>query len=168
MLNKPSVTGVMMQYYYTCKRELWFYGNRINMNYDDENIRIGKQIQHESYRRDADRRNVLIDGTISIDIIDGEKTVYEVKKSAALEEASVMQLKYYLWYLKKFKGLEMDGVLAYPTSRDRRSVELTEEDEKKIEAAITNIHEIISRDVPPKRQEKPFCDACSFYDLCWV
>lgn len=166
-MDQP-VTGVMVQYYYTCHRELWFYGNRINMNYDDENIKIGRQIQESSYDQDTNRKNVLIDGRISIDIIQDENTIYEVKKSSALEEASVMQLKYYLWYLKRKKGVKMDGVLAFPEERERREVELTKEDEKELATAVEAIKDIIARDEPPQKERKPFCEACSFYDLCWV
>ena len=35
------VTGVMVQYYVACKRELWFFANQINMNYDNDDISIG-------------------------------------------------------------------------------------------------------------------------------
>lgn len=163
---KDSVTGVMVQYYYTCHRELWFFANRINMNYDDENIKIGRQIQRDSYDRNT--KNVMIDGTIAVDVLEDEDTVYEVKKSRALEEPSIMQLKYYLWYLKNKKGIEMDGVMAYPEERERGRVELTEEDEEEIENAVEEIREIIARETPPEREEKPFCENCSFYDLCWV
>lgn len=165
---EQPVTGVMVQYYYTCHRELWFYANRINMNYDNENIKIGRQIQENSYQQDASRKNVLIDGQISIDILRDKKTIYEVKKSSALEEASAMQLKYYLWYLKREKGIEMDGVLSFPEEREKRDIELSAEDEAELEAAVEEIRDIVARDRPPKKEEKPFCEACSFYDLCWV
>ena len=45
-MKESEVTGVMVQYYKVCKRELWFYLNQINMNYDNEDIDIGKII-HE-------------------------------------------------------------------------------------------------------------------------
>lgn len=166
MLETDPITGVMVQYYYTCKRELWFYANRINMNYDDDNIAIGRQIQRESY--DENRRNVLVDGAIAIDVVEDENTVYEVKKSSSLEEPAKMQLKYYLWYLKQNKALEMSGVLVYPEERRRKEVSLTEEDELELEQAIEEIREIIARETPPEREKKPFCENCSFYDLCWV
>ena len=163
---EERVTGVMVQYYYTCHRELWFFANRINMNYDDENIRIGRQIQRDSYDRNT--KNVMIDGTIAVDVLEDEDTVYEVKKSRSLEAASIMQLKYYLWYLKNKKDIEIDGVMAYPEERERKRIELTEEDENEIERAVEEIREIIDRETPPEREEKPFCENCSFYDLCWV
>lgn len=166
MLEADPITGVMIQYYYTCKRELWFYASRINMNYDDDNIEIGRQIQRESY--DDNRKNVLIDGAIAVDVVEDENTVYEVKKSSTLEKPAEMQLKYYLWYLKREKDLQMTGMLVYPEERKRREVELTEEDARELEVVVAEIREIIARDTPPEREEKPFCKNCSFYDLCWV
>lgn len=162
------ITGVMVQYYYTCERELWFYANRINMNYDDSNIEIGRQIQDNTYDRESNLRDVLIDNHISIDIVEDENTIYEVKKSSALEYASVMQLKYYLWYMKNKKDVEMEGVLAFPEEREKRKIELTTEDEKELQSTIEQIQQIIEMEQPPEREEKPFCEACSFYDLCWV
>lgn len=166
MLEADPITGVMVQYYYTCHRELWFYANRINMNYDDDNIQIGRQIQRESY--DENRKNVLIDGAIAIDVVEDENAIYEVKKSSTLEKPAEMQLKYYQWYLQREKGLEMTGELVYPRERKRRDVELTEGDKRELEQAIEEIRDIIARDTPPEREEKPFCESCSFYDLCWV
>ena len=76
------ITGVMVQYYVACKRELWFYLNQINMNYEDDNILIGRQIHSETYKRD--KKNILIDGVISVDFIRNENgiTIYEIKKSS--------------------------------------------------------------------------------------
>lgn len=34
--DKIYISGVMVQYFISCKRELWFYAHRINMNYNNE------------------------------------------------------------------------------------------------------------------------------------
>lgn len=47
-MELEDITGVMVQYYVTCKRELWFYCNQINMNYDNDDISIGKLIHEKS------------------------------------------------------------------------------------------------------------------------
>ncbi len=165
-VDEDHITGVMIQYYYTCERELWFFANNINMNYEDDNIRIGSQIQRESYDRDT--KNIMIDNTISIDVMKDTNTIFEVKKSSTLEKPAKMQLKYYLWYLKNKKGIEFNGVLAYPKEKKREKIKLTENDEKELEIAIKNIKEIISKDNPPNKKKKPFCENCSYYNLCWV
>jgi len=62
-----KITGVMIQYYKACDRELWYFGNQINMNYDNDFISMGKLINEESYKRE--KKNLLIDDTIAIDFI---------------------------------------------------------------------------------------------------
>ena len=66
-----------------------------------------------------------------------------------------MQLKYYLWYLKREKGLEMTGILVYPEERKRREVQLAEEDESELRVAVAEIREIIAQETPPEREKKP-------------
>ena len=157
----------MVQYYYVCHRELWFFAQRMNMNYEDNNINIGKQIQKESYSQYTSK-DVLIDNTISIDIIPSEKEIHEVKKTSIMEKPAKMQLKYYLYYLEENKELEMEGVLKYPRERKQKEVSLTEEDKKEIENTMDNINKIINKDSPPEAERKSFCENCSFYNLCWV
>lgn len=159
------VTGLMMKYYHTCHRELWFYMNDIDVDRQNEGIMHGSDIDDRSY---ADkRRRVFIDGTIAVDMIDDE-TIVEVKRSSRMEEAGIMQLKYYLWYLKTRKGIEMRGEMAYPTERKRTTVELTEENEAEIEEIVEDIERIGNRGSPPEPERKPFCDSCAYHDLCWV
>ncbi len=46
------VTGVMIYYYFVCKRKLWYFMNEINMESDNENVMLGKLLDENSYRRD--------------------------------------------------------------------------------------------------------------------
>lgn len=166
MIDKHHITGVMIQYYFTCHRELWFFGNRLNMNYEDNNIKIGRQIQKESYNRET--KDVLIDNKISIDFMKEKNTICEIKKSSVLEKPKKMQLKYYLWYLKNNKGVEVEGVLKYPSERKKSEVSLSKEDEKRIEEALSKIPKILNKSEPPKPVEKSYCQNCSYYDFCKV
>ncbi len=50
------ITGVMVQYYKACWRELWFFANGINMDYESEDIAIGRLIHEKSYSREM--RNI--------------------------------------------------------------------------------------------------------------
>lgn len=47
-----KVTGVMVQYYVACKRELWFFANQINMNYDNEDIQMGRLLHEKTFSRE--------------------------------------------------------------------------------------------------------------------
>ena len=162
------ITGVMVQYYVACKRELWFFLNQINMNYDDDNIIMGRHIHKESYKRE--KKNIVIDGTISLDYVKKEDgiTVFEIKKSSKLEDPVRYQLYYYLYYLKKEKGVIAKGKIVYPKERKIEELELTPEVEKEIEEILSGIEEVAKMDRPPEAVRKPYCKKCSYYELCWV
>lgn len=159
----PKVTGVMVQYYYISKKELWYYANNIDVTDADENVKIGRQIADKSYDRKT--KHVIIDSTIAIDVIEDEDTIYEVKKSSIMEHAAEMQLKYYLWYMKHKKGVKMTGVLVVPEEKKRKEVELTEEDEEEIEQVIEEIQDIITRPEPPDDDLDDFPKQSSYYEF---
>lgn len=160
------VTGVMIQYYVACKRELWFFSKQINMNYDNEDILIGRMIHEKSYSRNNKSINF---GDIAVDFINNKNlTVFEVKKSSKLEEPVRWQLYYYLWYIKKFTGKDVNGVILYPTERKREEVKLTRDIEREIERILDDIKKIIEEKNPPPPVFKPYCRRCSYYEFCTV
>jgi len=162
------ITGVMIQYYKACKRELWFFANQINMNIEDENVLIGKLIHEATFLKE--KKNLLIDDTISIDFKKGKENiiVFEIKKSSKLEEPAKWQLYYYLYYLKHKKGIKAEGILVYPKEKKREKLILTEEREEELKKAIKEIPEIVSSPSPLPPVRKPYCKRCSYYELCWV
>ena len=96
---EERITGIMIYYYFVCKRKLWYFVNEINMEAEDENIILGKLLDENSYKRDD--KHINIDNVINIDFIKEHRELHEIKKSKALEEAGVWQVKYYLYYLKQ-------------------------------------------------------------------
>jgi len=159
-----NITGVMVQYYKSCPRELWFYAHQINMNYNDENVKIGKLIHEESFK--GYRKDIQF-GNISFDIVvTGKKeAIIEIKKSSKLIEPAKYQLYYYLWYAKR-NGVNLTGILVYPKEKKREEINLTEDIEKEIENIIIRIKEIVSLEKPPPTIKKPYCKNCSYYELC--
>jgi CRISPR-associated exonuclease Cas4 len=158
------VTGVMMQYYVVCERELWFYSRDIEIDRDNAAIVRGTHVDETAYSEQ--RRNVSIDGTIAIDVLDDGR-VMEVKPSSSLVEPAKLQLLYYLWYLDRVVGVERTGVLAHPTERRRETVTLDEEAEQRVEEAIRGVYDVVTADAPPPATEKPVCDSCAYHDFCW-
>ncbi|GAB4316464.1 MAG: CRISPR-associated protein Cas4 [Methanobacteriaceae archaeon] len=156
----------MIQYYIACKRELWLFANQINMNYNNEDISIGRLIHERSYSRE--KKNINL-GEVSFDFIKKgqERAIFEVKKSSKLEEPVRWQLYYYLWYVKK-SGNEVKGVLVYPEERKREKLELTPAIESKIENMIIEIEKIVSQPIIPPITVKPYCKRCTYYELCFV
>lgn len=161
-----KITGVMVQYYIACKRELWFFANQINMNYNSDDISIGRHIHEESYSRE--KKNINL-GDIAFDFVKtGDKDViFEIKKSSKLEEPVRFQLYYYLWNAKKM-GKEMEGMLVYPKEKKRERLILTSEIEEEIKKIIHDIPSIVSQQHPPPVIIKPYCKGCTYYELCMV
>ena len=160
-----KITGLMMQYYHVCKRELWFMSRGIDIDREDPNIRRGTHIDETSYR--DKRSSFQINGRIHIDILDSGDVI-EVKASSTLEKPVRMQLLYYLWYLDRIVDIKRDGVLAYPSERKRESVILTDSARSEVRTSIRRIIEIVERDTAPELEKKSFCDACLYQDLCWM
>ncbi len=161
-----KVTGVMVYYYFVCRRKLWFFSNDLNMESNSELVGIGKFIDETSYGRE--RKNILIDESISIDFLKDWKIVHEVKKSNKIDEASKWQLKYYMWVLKS-KGVEIEkGILNYPLLRKREEIFLFEKDEQELRIIVEDIKKIISSKVPSDTLNKGFCKKCAYYEFCYI
>lgn len=158
------VTGVMMQYYEVCHRELWFLSRNVEIDRNNPAVVRGTNVDDQAFSEE--RRNVSIDGTIAVDLLQDGRIV-EVKPSSALTEPAKLQLLYYLWYFDRILGVEKDGVLAHPTERNREPVTLTEENIHRVEEAIRGIYEVINEDSPPPAEQKPFCESCAYHDFCW-
>ena len=158
----------MVFYYFACKRELWFFYNKINFDFEDDNVLIGRIIDSESYKKYL-MENSIIDNTISIDrLIKDKNVIVEVKKSKRLSEIYKWQLLYYLYYMKVNYNINLIGKIYYEEERDYEIVVLTEDKEKEIKKAIEEIKKIVRLEKPPKEKKKPYCKNCAYYNLCWV
>ncbi|WP_087678997.1 CRISPR-associated protein Cas4 [Garciella nitratireducens] len=161
-----KVTGVMVYYYFVCKRKLWYFSNNLNMEFNSELVGIGKLVDETSY--DRERKHILIDESINIDFLKDWKVIHEVKKSRKMDEASKWQLKYYIWILKN-KGVEVEkGILDYPLLRKREEVFLNEKDEEELKNIIEDIKRIISSKLPLDPLDKKVCKKCAYYELCYI
>lgn len=162
---KKQITGVMMYYYYVCKRKLWYFYNNIQMEQDNENVAIGKLLDENSYKRED--KHINIDNVINIDFLRSQGILHEVKKSNKIEEASVWQVKYYLFYLKKH-GVEIKAKIDYPLLKQTLEVELAPEDISVIEDNLNEIIRIVQNPHPPNLIKSNICKKCAYYDLCFI
>lgn len=165
-MKKESITGVMVQYYVTCKRELWFYINQINMNYNNEDITIGKLIHEKAYSRE--NKEIRADNMV-FDFIKSNDNliIFEVKKSSRLTTGAKYQLYFYLYQLKSLEK-NIKGVLLYPKERKKEEIILDDDIIEEMENIINGILEISYLNQPPNANNKPYCKNCSFYELCMV
>ena len=70
------ITGVMVYYYFLCRRKLWYFCHDINMENENENVMIGRILDETSYKRDD--KHVNIDNVINIDFIREHKEIHKV------------------------------------------------------------------------------------------
>ena len=161
-----KLTGVMVYYYFVCKRKLWFFCHQINMESGNEDVMLGKILDDNSYQRDD--KHINIDDVINIDFIREAKGLHEVKKSRAVEEAGVWQIKYYLYYLQKRGVDDLKGKIDYPLLKKTMEVELSDEDKNEIERILGEISEIKRAELPPALAESKLCKKCAYFDLCFV
>lgn len=165
-MKKENITGVMVQYYVVCKRELWFYANQINMNYNNDDIDIGKLIHDKSYSRE--NKEIRIDNIVC-DYIknDEDLTIFEVKKSSKLSIGAKYQLYFYLYSIHNINP-NVKGVLVYPKERKKEEISLSNEIIEEMESILNGIIEICDLNKPPAAEKKNYCKRCSFFELCRV
>ncbi len=161
-----EITGLMVYYYAVCKRKLWYFYNSIDMEQNSSNVYIGKLLDENTYKREE--KHINIDNVINVDFIKKQGIIHEVKKSRKIEEASILQVKYYLYYLKQ-RGVEgITGKIDYPLLKESVEVILTKEDEAEIENILSEIRKMTAEDKPPVYKSKRICRSCAYFDLCGI
>ncbi|WDV44539.1 CRISPR-associated protein Cas4 [Clostridiaceae bacterium M8S5] len=161
-----QISGMMIYYYIVCKRKLWYFYNQIQMEANNENVQIGKVLDENTYKREE--KHINIDDVISIDYIKDKGILHEVKKSKKIEEAGIMQVKYYIYYLKEKGVYNLKGKIDYPLLKESIDIELTEEDEEYIKETIKDILQIVSNPIPPMLDKKNICKKCAYFELCYI
>ena len=158
-------TGTQINYYFVCKRKLWFFSHNMTLESDSDLVLMGKLLHENSYKRKP-MKELEID-RIKIDFVEKSKEVHEVKRSRTIEDAHIYQLLYYLYFLKKSAGMEAKGMLDYPLLKKKVHVELTSDKETELAGILANVGSIINQDKPPEAEWKSYCKNCAYRELCW-
>lgn len=94
--------------------------------------------------------------------------MHEIKKSRSIEKASLWQVKYYLYFLKK-RGIEVEkGILDYPKIKKIEEVYLTDKDIVKVEEIIKDIENILTLENSPLIINSKICKKCAYYEYCYI
>lgn len=162
------INGTLINYYFHCKRQCYLHGNRLNLEDNSEQVKIGKAI-HEERAEEKENAEITIDN-IRLDKLTKEYLT-EIKKSDADVEASKWQLLYYLSVLKS-KGIIRKGKLEFVEKNKKNKktlfVELTDETELELKKYIEEINKLLSEDKPPECIKKNICKKCAYYEYCYV
>lgn len=136
------------------------------MEDNNENVQLGKLLDENSYKRDD--KHIQIDGVINIDFIHDNRELHEIKKSRAVEEARIWQLKYYLYYLEERGVKGIKGRIDYPLLKRTMEVALSDEDRNVLGDVIKDINILKKQNMVPQLDKKKICSKCAYYDLCYI
>ncbi len=159
------ITGTLINYYVTCKREAWLYSRKIYANQLDENISMGKALAEikEEQLHQFPFSNLKFD---KISKERGHYLVTEYKKSMKNPEAAKMQLLFYMWLLKNsLKLKKINGKVI--SNKKVIFIKGTQENFEKIEQLIKEIKEFLKQKTPPPFKENRFCKKCGYRDYCF-
>jgi len=158
-----SATGTQVNYYFVCRRKLWFFSRNLSMEHSSDHVMLGKLLHETGYTRKFKEIEI---GSIKIDFLEKGCEVHEIKKSRKIEKAHEYQLLYYLYYLKRL-GVDGTGVLNYPLLKRNVEVRLDAEKEAEIRGVLEDIGKILANPHPPEVQKKGYCKKCSYFEFCW-
>ena len=163
-----QITGTLINYYFHCKAQCWLHANRINLEDNSEDVRIGK-ILHELAEEKAKKTEIIIDN-VKIDKLTKDYLV-EVKKSDSDPEAVKWQVLLYLYKLKQ-KGVLKKGKIEFieknKQSRKVHYVELDEANEKRLLEVLSAIGNLIDLPMPPEPIFEKHCKKCAYYEYCFI
>ncbi len=164
MSDLLKFTGTEVGYFFICRKKLWWFHHGIEMERENDRVKMGKRVHENSYNRQ--KKEISIDGKIVLDW-QADGVIHEVKLSDKMEAAHEFQLLYYLYYLK-VKGVEnLRGQIDYPKLRQTQTIELTAEKEAELETALTEMEKITAAEKPPEVELMKICQSCSYAELCW-
>jgi len=163
-----NITGTLINYYFHCKTQCWLHANRINLEDNSEDVRIGK-VLHEINEQKSNNTEISIDN-VKIDKITKDYLV-EVKKSDSDTVATKWQVLLYLYKLKQ-KGIIKKGKIEYieKKKQDKKIeyIELSEDNEKELLEVLEKITTLINLPIPPEAIMEKYCKKCAYYEYCFI
>lgn len=163
-----QINGTLINYYFHCQRQCYLHANRINLEDNSEDVRIGK-VLHEINEEKSKKGEISIDN-IKIDKLTRDYLV-EIKKSDSDIESVKWQVLLYLYKLKQ-KGINKKGKIEFieKNRQDKKIhfVELNEASEKNLLEVLEKIESLINQDIPPTVKFEPKCKKCAYYEYCFI
>lgn len=164
-----KITGTIINYYFHCKRQCYLFANRINLEDNSEDVRIGR-VLHEIRAKDNKNTEVKYENIV-LDKV-GSKYIEEYKKSDADAQAAQMQLIFYLKQLYD-KGIIKEGKLLYDekNKKEGKKTEIIKLDDKNINRlnkCIKDIEQLVNQEKVPDVEQDKKCKRCAYYDYCYL
>lgn len=164
-MNK--INGTLLSYYFICKTKLWLHANRLNLEDNSEDVRIGR-ILHEINEDKSQKAEISI-SNVKIDKITKDYLI-EIKKSDSDPEAVKWQVLLYLHKLKEH-GIYRKGKIEFIEKKKDKKVifvELDENNEKELLQILEEIKILIRQNFPQKVVFDKKCKKCAYYEYCFI
>lgn len=161
------INGTIINYYFHCKTQCWLHANRLNLEDNSEDVKIGK-ILHEIKEQSEKNKEISIDN-IKIDKITKDYLV-ETKKSSSDPQAAKWQVLLYLYKLKQL-GIYKKGKIEYIEKIDSKKVdfiELNESNEDELLRVLNEIKTLKDQEFPPVAKFQPKCKKCAYFEYCFI
>ena len=163
-----KITGTLINYYFHCKRQCWLHANRINLEDNSEDVRIGK-VMHELKAENTKQSEIKLENVV-IDKITKDYLV-EIKKSDADREAVKWQVLLYLQTLKN-RGVVKKGKIQYievkKGTKKMDYIVLTPELEAELQDVTAAIEDLVQQERPPQVINIPACKKCAYFEYCFI
>lgn len=162
-----KINGTLINYYFHCQTQMWLHANRINLEDNSEDVRIGK-VLHEINEEKNKTTEISIDN-IKIDKITKDYLV-EIKKSDSDPQAVKWQVLLYLYKLRQ-KGVEKKGKIEYIEKRGDKKVEfidLDDKNENELLKVLKDIETLINQSTPPNPKFENKCKKCAYFEYCFI
>jgi CRISPR-associated exonuclease Cas4 len=163
MFTYEEITGTLVNYYTTCKREAWLYSRKIHADQGDENITIGRTLAD---LREGEQKFPF--DFLKFDKITKESGHYiitEHKKTLSNVEAAKNQLLFYMFLLKTaLKLKKIDGKVI-----SKKTVIFIEGSEENFEMLDRLLNEIVLFTNTPKSpsfEPTKWCNNCAYRSYC--
>ncbi len=168
MMDVSQIGGQHFYYYVSCKRQLWLFMQRIQMESGFEAVELGRLVHEASFKREK-HEEILIDG-MKIDFIDRKGILHETKSSKYVKKEHEYQVLFYLYYLHVIREFPItEAKIHYPEIKEVVELKLDERSKERIENIVEDVITIGQQEeMPPVHENKRLCNKCSYYELCYI
>lgn len=161
------ITGQEVNYLYVCKRKLWLYRHGMRPERENDNVRIGMQIQKETFSREEKEIPIGDIGVLDwANLKNG--VIHETKKGKTPGKGDVAQVRYYMGYLNEHGMTVHSAEIHYPLMRRIETVRWSEEAHAQMNADLDAVRTVLALPRPPSIIAYPYCKSCAYQEMCYA
>ncbi len=163
--EQKGVHGLLFQHIVLCPTRAWLHYHRVDCAHLNRFMQRGSWVHATAYEGMQDR---VVGLGIHPDRIDWNAlTVSEVKSAKRPDDASRLQLLFYVSVMTAASDEEWSGLLRTPASRRIERIVFDQAAEEWLIIKFNELVSVLEQPRPPQKTGKPICSGCSYRLLCW-